>query len=584
MNKKIVIFFICISLHYKKKINVFIKYINYFFNEIIIINFFINYFFGTRKNIFRLPELNNFIAKNKEFWEKKYSFKKNENKKILVENFINQPAYTMSNAIIAVYLRNIFKYKIVGLLRKGDYVGKAIFNSYGIKDINYYQNLNILQRLKSVYLSLKLIKNSKDIDSFCKIKYKNLNVGLSSYDSYVRYTGQPSLKFINSELVYFLSDSIGACIFFNKFLNKKKIKLSVQAETAFSPPNNLFQSCLKKKIKVFSRLGTNNFSIRIYKKWKERYTYRANFDQKLFEKIYSNHRIHCVKKYEYFFKKEIKDGKFGFDVSVSDKIKKTKLINKKNIKKIFKWGDKKIAVVFLHHFIDGNFHSGPRKSFRDNYTWAKLTMNALPKIKNVNWIIKPHPSQYIYKSKDNLQKEIDDLANNNDHIKVFPKQFTQSSLLDIADFAITSHGTVAIEYLTRGTGTVFCDSSYYSNLRFMKMYKGQNNYLKILKNLDKIKRPTKNIMDRAKTFLYIRHHLVKSNCSLLSQHSITRGINKKKFWSQNVDRLKKFNFKNDELYKMFKIQLKLELVHSLNLNKLKIKNLYNLKVNKLIHD
>ncbi len=66
-----------------------------------------------------------------------------ENKKILVENFINQPAYTMSNAIIAVYLRNIFKYKIVGLLRKGDYVGKAIFNSYGIKDINYYQNLNL---------------------------------------------------------------------------------------------------------------------------------------------------------------------------------------------------------------------------------------------------------------------------------------------------------------------------------------------------------------------------------------------------------------------------------------------------------
>ena len=128
----------------------------------------------------------------------------------------------MSNAIIAVYLRNIFKYKIVGLLRKGDYVGKAIFNSYGIKDINYYQNLNILQRLKSVYLSLKLIKNSKDIDSFCKIKYKNLNVGLSSYDSYVRYTGQPSLKFINIELVYFLSDSIGACIFFNKFLDKKK--------------------------------------------------------------------------------------------------------------------------------------------------------------------------------------------------------------------------------------------------------------------------------------------------------------------------------------------------------------------------
>ena len=116
------------------------------------------------------------------------------------------------------------------------------------------------------------------------------------------------------------------------------------------------------------------------------------------------------------------------------------------------------------------------------------------------------------------------------------------------------------------------------------MYKGQNNYLNTLRNLDKIKRPIKDIIDRAKTFLYIRHHLVKSNCSLLSQHSITRGINKKKFWRQNTSKLKKFSFKNDELYKMFKIQLKLELVHSLNLNKLKIKNLNNLKVNKLVHD
>lgn len=577
MSKKVAIFFICIFLHYQKKINIFIEYIKYFFNEIIVINFLVNCIFGTKKNIFKLKELNSFIIKNTKFWEKKTLNKINTSKKILVENFINQPTYTMSNSIIAIYLRNIFKYEIVGLIRKGDFIGKAIFNSYGIKDISYYENLTIFQRLQTLYLSLKLIKNSKDIDSFCKIKYKNLNVGLSSYDSYIRYTGQPSLKFINSQLIYFLSNSIGACIFFNNFLDKKKIKLSVQAETAFSPPNNLFQASLKKKISVFSRLGTNSFSIRIYKKWKERYTYRANFAQKVFEKIYSNHRGHCVKKYEYFLKKEIKKGKFGFDVSVSDKIKKTRLINKDDLRKIFEWDNKKIAVIFLHHFIDGNFHCGPRKSFKDNYTWAKFTINALPKIKNVNWIIKPHPSQYVYKSKDNLQKEIENITNNNNQIKVFPRGFTQSSLLNIADFAITSHGTVAVEYLTRGTSTVYCDNSYYSNLKFMKMYRGKKNYLKILENLNKIKKPTKDIKDKAKTFLYIRHHLVKSDCSLLSKHSITRKINKKRFWIQNINKLKKFRIENDELYKMFKIQLKLKLEHSLNLNKLNIKNLESIK-------
>ena len=48
----------------------------------------------------------------------------------------------MSNAIIAVYLQKIFNYEIVGLLRKGDHIGKAIFESYGIKKINYYKKRN----------------------------------------------------------------------------------------------------------------------------------------------------------------------------------------------------------------------------------------------------------------------------------------------------------------------------------------------------------------------------------------------------------------------------------------------------------
>ena len=74
-------------------------------------------------------------------------------------------------------------------------------------------------------------------------------------------------------------------------------------------------------------------------------------------------------------------------------------------------------------------------------------------------------------------------------------------------------------------------------------------------------KPSKDLVNKAKTFLYIRHHLVKSDCSLISEHSITRNINRELFWKQNTKRLKKFTFNKDELYNMFIKQLELNEQH-----------------------
>ena len=69
-------------------------------------------------------------------------------------------------------------------------------------------------------------------------------------------------------------------------------------------------------------------------------------------------------------------------------------------------------VFFLNHLIDVNFHSGPRTIFKDNYTWTKFLLNKITKIKNVNWILKEHPSQPFYKSKLNFENKILELSKN----------------------------------------------------------------------------------------------------------------------------------------------------------------------------
>ena len=568
---KICFFITCLFLHFKKRLKILFDYMNFIQKEFSLYSIFFNFFSNSKKKLFKSENLNSFLYENKKYWSNKKFTRTRANKKILIESFVNQPAYTMSNAIIGLYLKKIFNYELIGVIRSGDYVAKSIFQSYGINKIIYLKSLNLFQRVSTIIIALRLIKNYQKIEDFCKIKFNGISVGLSAYDSYIRYTGRPSIDYINSELVYFLSNSIGSVIFFEDLIKKNKVTYSVQAETAFSPSNNLFQACLKNKIKVFSRLGTNSFSIRLYKKWKARFFYRANFAHNIFNKIYLKHKKKCIKRYDRFVNEEKKIGKFGYDVTVSDNIIKKKEIDKIRLKKLFNWDGKKIGVIFLHHFIDGNFHCGPRKSFRDNYSWARFTLNLLPKIKNVNWIIKPHPAQYVYKTKDNLEREIDNLVDKYKNIRLFPKHYHQSSLLKIADFAITSHGTVAVEYLAHGINSVYCDNSFYSNLNFMKMIKGKSNYLKSLSNLNNLKKPKRDLIEKCKTFLYIRHHLVKSDCSLLADHSITRNLDRETFWKKNITKLRKFKFENDELYQMFVRQLESNLEHTINFNKLKMR-------------
>ena len=106
---------------------------------------------------------------------------------------------------------------------------------------------------------------------------------MPSYDSFIRYTGIPTLNKITPELILFLAEALYAYDTFEKEIKRYNIIHSVQAETAFSPLNIFFQLCLKNKIKVYTRLGTDKFSVRIYDNFSQRYYYRANISQKTFK-------------------------------------------------------------------------------------------------------------------------------------------------------------------------------------------------------------------------------------------------------------------------------------------------------------
>ena len=281
MNFKLFFNFICcIFLLEKKIISQKVQYLSFIFKETnfflylkyLLINKDINPIFSKSFDLY--------LKKNKKIWPNK-KYKKKDN--IIVENFINHPGYTLSNAISAKYLSQIYNLNVIAIIRKGDLKAKALFNSYNFKKVIEINNPNFFFRLKCLVLAFKIIPKSMGINEFCNLKFKRVEIGLSTYDSYIRYTRIPSLEKINSELIVMLSQAISSYFLIDKTISEiKNIKYSVQSETVFNPSNIYFQICLLKKIDIFARCGENEISLRRYTDWSQRHQYRYNISNKFF--------------------------------------------------------------------------------------------------------------------------------------------------------------------------------------------------------------------------------------------------------------------------------------------------------------
>jgi hypothetical protein len=577
LSKLKLIFFVlrCIFLSEKKELKKQIGYLNFFIKNVNLIKYILFLFNRKDINPIKMYGFQEYINQNKKKWIKIKSKNINTTKSILVENFINQAAYGVSNVIIGKFLKNLNNNQLVGFIRLGDIKGEVLFRSFGINQFIYFKNKNFFQRIKYIFIALNKIGKKKNIKQFCKLKISSIDIGLPSYDSYIRYTGNPTVNKINEELVIFLADTIYSYDYFKDLIIKNQsIKSSIQSETAFSPLNIFFQLCLKNKIEVFSRLGTNSFAVRRYNNESQKYNYRANISQKIFDEIYKNFKSKSLKGIKKYYKKLEEKGFFGQDQRIRAKLKgNLNKISKKELINKFNWNiNKKIGVFFFNHLIDVNFHSGPRTIFKDNYTWSNFMLNKMKNLNNINWIIKDHPSQPFYKSKLNFDEKVAKLCNKYQHIRYFPTKYDPSSLKSITNVAITSHGTTGIEYPSFGVPSIYAENSFYSNLNFTHKISNLKKLDYILKNLHKLKKPSQEIINKSKVFLYIRYELLQSNCSLLAPHDTSRQINENEFWINNKKRIKNFNFRNDEFYRMFKFQMKNGLRHTVNLNKLKIKD------------
>ena len=133
--------------------------------------------------------------------------------------------------------------------------------------------------------------------------------------------------------------------------------------------------------------------------------------------------------------------------------------------------------------------------YTDYLDWLTVTLDKISKIKNINWIIKPHPAEHMYGEKVTVKKVL------NKNILLFPDKGNGLDVQKYADVVLTPCGTAGLEYTARKKSVIIARPTPYSSWGIGKTCYSKKEYIECLKNIHLIKKPNNEMVNRALMFL-----------------------------------------------------------------------------------
>ena len=577
IKKELFQLFILFLFEELKIIKIKIQYVITLFKEINILKYFLSKI--NKENIidiFLNKDQNKFISITKKLSSKKY-FKINSKKKIFVESFINHPIYTISNCYISKIISNTLGRESLGILRSGDIKGTKIMNSFGINKIIYVHEGNFFSRFYYLFVAYNYLIEIKNIESLIKFKINKIEFGSAIYEQYIRFKKEPNLYKINLDLYYLLSRALNYNSQFQKIFKNERNAFLIQSETQYFPFRICLQNSLKYKNKIISKRGISSVGVRTYEKFEERNENRNKIPKKLFNFMYKNLNKKNHYKIKKFFK-EYHSEKFGRDAyQLIDNNRKyfNKFRTKKELCNYFNWEVKKpIVLILAHQLTDGNLNN-KWNLFQNDMIWMVETIKKIVSIKDVNWLIKPHPSEEIYNTKITTKTIFNDLCNNNYNIKLFPDNLDTKNLNTFIKAAISSHGTAGCEFPGFGVPTIICGDTRYSGLGFNIEPRTKSQYFKILEKIGFLKKIDNKIIKKSQFFIYLYYYLAEAKIPIIYESSIRMNYNQNKFWKSSLKLINKHELRENIFSKSLKFQIKNKKPLFLNLEKIKnFKNKY----------
>tara|TARA_Y200000002_G_C22680779_1_gene663980 strand:- start:1146 stop:2651 length:1506 start_codon:yes stop_codon:yes gene_type:complete len=206
---------------------------------------------------------------------------------------------------------------------------------------------------------------------------------------------------------------------------------------------------------------------------------------------------------------------------------------------------KKIILFAPHVFADACHTWGPFP-FLHYYSFFVETFEKIKDIKDIFWIIKPHPTRHFW-NEDSLIKDY--LKNKNfPNIFLCPDKINTIDLLNHVDSVVTGRGTIAVESAILGKRPLTCGASIYSDIDIsLKTNTKKDFFNKLHFDSFKFKLSSKDIKKAKKALYLMGEYRWKQNSKIIPNMA-TNDKNKKLYFGIINKNLKNKSFLKDKYY------------------------------------
>ena len=455
--------------------------------------------------MFILNQIKKFIKSNK-----KIIFKKNTSKVALaIDRGLHD--HIIRNSIVGAVINKIFNINIEVITdhNKKSWQTK-VYKSFGIE--KFYRPISINNIIKNPLIFIKCffktifsiieIEKKKLVWFVKDFKIKDIHIGEIIYDEYIRH-GKKYLnpKVLDSRFVSILFKSILRVYLINDYFDKKQVKfVIVSSKNSINNSSISLRLALKKKIKVI--FNAHNF-IKILKNYNEALVNPRVITNKDINNLKkSKIKINTINKNYFMRLKGYTKGDFAGSQDIKSAYFKKKIINKKQILKMYSGNFNNIVLFASHLFADAGHLAGKHFLFIDYYNQMIETINFIKKLnrKDTLWVFKPHPSSYRYGEDGILEKVINKL--NTPNMVIYPKNVSLKSFLLSCDLLITGRGNIGIEAAGLGTNVVVAGNNYYQKLGLVFEPGTKSEYFKYIKKI-KFNKLNLNQINKSRKVMYI---------------------------------------------------------------------------------